>query len=70
LPDLQFRLVELYVEKSRYVYFLRSSAVATTRSHRQPETKLKQKAVCLNWLLREFPTSRRGQGHSYLYEKR
>ena len=48
LPDLQFRQAELYVEKSRYVYYLQ----AETRSADQkgamvsPETKLlKQKAM-------------------------
>ncbi len=59
LPDLQFRLAELYVEKSRYVYFLQSE----TRPEGQkgamvsPETKLlKQKAMQLyNRVLREFP---------------
>ncbi len=59
LPDLQFRLAELYVEKSRYVYFLQSE----TRAEGQkgpivsPETKLlKQKAVQIyHRILREFP---------------
>ncbi len=59
LPDLQFRLAELYVEKSRYRYFLQ----AETRPEGQkgalvsPETKLlKQKAVQIyNRILREFP---------------
>jgi tetratricopeptide (TPR) repeat protein len=59
LPDLQFRLAELYVEKSRYVYFLQ----AETRPEGQkgalvsPETKLlKQKAVQIyTRILREFP---------------
>lgn len=59
LPDLQFRLAELYVEKSRYVYYLQ----AETRPEGakgalvSPETKLyKQKAMQLyNRLLREFP---------------
>ncbi|MBL9037290.1 MAG: tetratricopeptide repeat protein [Archangium sp.] len=58
LPDLQFRQAELYVEKSRYVYFLQ----AETRPEGQkgalvsPETKLlKQKAVQIyNRILREF----------------
>jgi cellulose synthase operon protein C len=58
LPDLQFRLAELYVEKSRYVYFLQ----AETRPEGQkgalvsPETKLlKQKAIQLyGRILREF----------------
>jgi tetratricopeptide (TPR) repeat protein len=59
LPDLQFRLAELYVEKSRYVYYLQ----AETRAEGQkgalvsPETKLlKQKAIQIyNRILREFP---------------
>ncbi len=59
LPDLQFRLAELYVEKSRYVYYLQ----AETRPPDQkgamvsPETKLlKQKAMSIyNRILREFP---------------
>jgi tetratricopeptide (TPR) repeat protein len=59
LPDLQFRAAELYVEKSRYVYFLQSE----TRPEGQkgamvsPETKLlKQKAIQIyTRILREFP---------------
>ncbi len=59
LPDLQFRLAELYVEKSRYVYYLQ----AETRPEGQkgamvsPETKLlKQKAIQIyTRILREFP---------------
>ncbi len=59
LPDLQFRLAELYVEKSRYVYYLQ----AETRPEGikgamvSPETKLlKQKAIQIyNRILREFP---------------
>lgn len=59
LPDLQFRLAELYVEKSRYVYYLQ----AETRPEGakgalvSPETKLlKQKAMQIyNRVLREFP---------------
>lgn len=62
LPDLQFRLAELYVEKSRYVYFLQSE----TRPEGQkgalvsPETKLlKQKAIQIYLrILREFPDFR------------
>jgi tetratricopeptide (TPR) repeat protein len=62
LPDLQFRLAELYVEKSRYVYFLQSE----TRPEGQkgalvsPETKLlKQKAIQIyTRVLREFPDFR------------
>jgi cellulose synthase operon protein C len=57
LPDLQFRQAELYVEKSRYVYYLQ----AETRPEGQkgamvsPETKLlKQKAMQIyNRILRE-----------------
>lgn len=64
LPDLQFRLAELYVEKSRYVYYLQ----AETRPEGQkgslvsPETKLlKQKAMQLyNRILREFTEFRDG----------
>jgi cellulose synthase operon protein C len=59
LPDLQFRLAELYVEKSRYVYYLQ----AETRPEGQkgamisPETKLlKEKAQQMyHRLLREHP---------------
>lgn len=59
LPDLQFRLAELYVEKSRYVYYLQ----AETRPEGikgamvSPETKLlKQKAIQIyTRILREFP---------------
>lgn len=64
LPDLQFRLAELYVEKSRYVFYLQSE----TRPEGQkgamvsPETKLlKQKAMQIyNRVLREFPDFRDG----------
>ncbi len=57
LPDLQFRLAELYVEKSRYTYYYQ----AETRSDNakgaivSPETKLyKEKAVQIyNRILRE-----------------
>jgi cellulose synthase operon protein C len=59
LPDLQFRLAELYVEKSRYVYFLQDAQRGGENKGAivSPETKLlKQKAVQLyNRLLREFP---------------
>jgi TolA-binding protein len=59
LPDLQFRLAELYVEKSRYVYFLQVEQRGGDNKGAivSPETKLlKQKAVQLyNRLLREFP---------------
>ena len=59
LPDLQFRQAELYVEKSRYVYYLQ----AETRPEGikgamvSPETKLlKQKAIQIyTRVLREFP---------------
>lgn len=59
LPDLQFRLAELYVEKSRYRYHLQ----AETRPEGikgamvSPETKLlKQKAIQIyTRVLREFP---------------
>ncbi|MEW5740901.1 MAG: tetratricopeptide repeat protein [Myxococcota bacterium] len=62
LPDLQFRQAELYVEKSRYVYYLQ----AETRPEGQkgamvsPETKLlKQKAIQIyTRILREFPDFR------------
>jgi TolA-binding protein len=62
LPDLQFRLAELYVEKSRTVYALQ----AETRPEGQrgamvsPETRLlKQKAMQLyGRVLREFPDFR------------
>lgn len=64
LPDLQFRLAELYVEKSRYVFHLQ----AETRPEGQkgamvsPETRLlKQKAVQIyHRLLREFPDFKDG----------
>ena len=59
LPDLQFRLAELYVEKSRYVYFLQVEQRGGENKGAivSPETKLlKQKAIQLyNRLLREFP---------------
>lgn len=59
LPDLQFRLAELYVEKSRYVYFLQVEQRGGDNKGAivSPETKLlKQKAIQLyNRLLREFP---------------
>ncbi|MBS1152656.1 MAG: repeat-containing protein [Myxococcaceae bacterium] len=64
LPDLQFRQAELYVEKSRYVYYLQ----AETRPEGQkgamvsPETKLlKQKAMQIyNRILRENPDFKDG----------
>jgi cellulose synthase operon protein C len=59
LPDLQFRLAELYVEKSRYVYFLQSEqrAEGMKGAMVSPETRLlKQKAVQLYYRLqREYP---------------
>ncbi len=59
LPDLQFRLAELYVEKSRYVYYLQAETrpEGAKGSIVSPETKLlKQKAVQIyNRILREFP---------------
>ncbi len=59
LPDLQFRLAELYVEKSRYVYYLQAESRPEGASGAMvsPETRLlKQKAVQLYFrLLREWP---------------
>jgi cellulose synthase operon protein C len=59
LPDLQFRLAELYVEKSRYVYYLQAEqrAEGTAGAMVSPETRLlKQKAVQLYYRLqREYP---------------
>jgi len=59
LPDLQFRLAELYVEKSRYVYYLQAETrpEGSKGALVSPETKLyKQKAMQIyNRLLREFP---------------
>lgn len=59
LPDLQFRLAELYVEKSRYVYYLQAESrpEGLKGSLVSPETKLlKQKAIQLyHRILREFP---------------
>jgi tetratricopeptide (TPR) repeat protein len=59
LPDLQFRLAELYVEKSRYVYYLQAETRADgiKGAMVSPETKLlKQKAMQIyNRILREFP---------------
>jgi tetratricopeptide (TPR) repeat protein len=63
LPDLQFRLAELYVEKSRYIYYLQ----AETRQEGKgamvsPETRLlKQKAIQIyHRILREFPDFKDG----------
>jgi tetratricopeptide (TPR) repeat protein len=59
LPDLQFRLAELYVEKSRYVYYLQAESrpEGVKGAMVSPETRLlKQKAVSLyQRLLREYP---------------
>jgi tetratricopeptide (TPR) repeat protein len=59
LPDLQFRLAELYVEKSRYVYYLQAEQrpEGATGAIVSPETRLmKNKAVQLYLrLLREYP---------------
>lgn len=59
LPDLQFRLAELYVEKSRYVYYLQAETRPADQKGAMvsPETKLlKQKAIQIyNRILREFP---------------
>jgi cellulose synthase operon protein C len=64
LPDLQFRLAELYVEKSRYVYFLQAETRAASEKGAivSPETKLlKQKAVQIyTRILREFSEFRDG----------
>lgn len=59
LPDLQFRLAELYVEKSRYVYYLQAETrpEGSKGALVSPETKLyKQRAMQIyNRILREFP---------------
>lgn len=59
LPDLQFRLAELYVEKSRYVYYLQAELRPEGQKGAMvsPETKLlKQKAQQIyGRILREFP---------------
>jgi len=64
LPDLQFRLAELYVEKSRYVYYLQAETRPDGAKGAlvSPETKLlKQKAVQLYFrLLREYPDFKDG----------
>ncbi|MBI3181900.1 MAG: tetratricopeptide repeat protein [Myxococcales bacterium] len=64
LPDLQFRLAELYVEKSRYVYYLQSESrpEGVKGALVSPETKLlKQKATQIyNRILREFPDFKDG----------
>lgn len=59
LPDLQFRLAELYVEKSRYVYYLQAESrpEGAKGAIVSPETKLlKNKAQQIYYrLLREYP---------------
>ncbi len=59
LPDLQFRLAELYVEKSRYVFYLQAETrpEGSKGAMVSPETRLlKEKAVQLyQRLLREHP---------------
>jgi len=64
LPDLQFRLAELYVEKSRYVYYLQveSRPEGASGAIVSPETRLmKQKAVQMYYrLLREYPDFKDG----------
>ncbi len=64
LPDLQFRLAELYVEKSRYVYYLQAETRPDGAKGAivSPETKLlKQKATQIYFrLLREWPDFKDG----------
>ncbi|MFL5318770.1 MAG: tetratricopeptide repeat protein [Myxococcaceae bacterium] len=64
LPDLQFRLAELYVEKSRYMYYLQAEQRPPEMKGAlvSPETKLlKQKAVQIYYrILREFPDFKDG----------
>ncbi|TQF16388.1 outer membrane protein assembly factor BamD [Myxococcus llanfairpwllgwyngyllgogerychwyrndrobwllllantysiliogogogochensis] len=64
LPDLQFRLAELFVEKSRYVYYLQAESRPEGASGAivSPETRLmKQKAVQMYYrLLREYPDFKDG----------
>lgn len=59
LPELQFRLAELYVEKSRYTFFLQAEQrpEGLKGPMVSPETRLlKQKAVQIyKRLLREYP---------------
>ncbi|MBX5483784.1 MAG: tetratricopeptide repeat protein [Myxococcaceae bacterium] len=59
LPDLQFRLAELYVEKSRYVYYQQAESrpEGAKGAIVSPETKLlKEKAIQIySRLLREHP---------------
>jgi tetratricopeptide (TPR) repeat protein/uncharacterized protein YozE (UPF0346 family) len=59
LPDLEFRLAELYVEESRYRYYLQAEQRPEGQKGAlvSPETKLlKQKAIQIyDRILREFP---------------
>ncbi len=59
LPELQFRLAELYVERSRYLYLLQrtESGLAGDTSQVAPEVRLaKQKALSIyQRILRDFP---------------
>jgi tetratricopeptide (TPR) repeat protein len=57
-PEVQFRLAELYVEKSRYLYLLHQQDVGVAQgSQVAPEVRLvKQKAIGLyETLLRDYP---------------
>ena len=64
LPDLQFRLAELYVEKSRYVYHLQQETRqdGARGALVSPETRLlKQKAIQIYYRIqREFPDFKDG----------
>ncbi len=62
LADLQFRLAELYVEKSRYVYHLQAESRQERGAMVSPETRLlKQKALQIyNRIQREFPDFKDG----------
>lgn len=64
LPDLQFRLAELYVEKSRYMYYLQAESrpEGVKGAMVSPETKLlKQKAVQLyHRIMKEWPEFKDG----------
>ncbi|MFN0063847.1 MAG: hypothetical protein ACKVPX_15180 [Myxococcaceae bacterium] len=64
LPDLQFRLAELYVEKSRYVYYYQAESrpEGVKGAMVSPETRLlKNKSVSLyQRLLREYPDFKDG----------
>lgn len=59
LPDLIFRLAELYVEESRLVYFkiLEEAGLDDKRSITAPEARLLKDAAIRNYrtILREFP---------------